>query len=1123
MICLSETHLPVNEELELDGYRFYGRARDSHTGRPSSGGVGILIRNDVFQSYSVAVCCADTEGILGIRLTHKATEYTSVIVSNYLPPSNSVYGRDSESFFNRLLMLAYECNEDSNLLYCGDFNAWIGHVQDAPFNTEGIIERDCIDRTVNSHGQSFLNFLSDSCCCVINGRENEPRFTCTTVNGSSVVDYVATTYDALRNITNFEVLAINDIIHELSIEHLVGKGSMPPDHNVLQLKFKSTGHCVEEFMKGLGTKRSTNMKKAISRKFNVDYMKNERIQKAITDVADQLQFGCDSQDAVDKIYNHLCDIITMEMEQHKKRNKRKHTPQKSYWSPYLSELWTKMQEKYKVARIKMKGIPKRQLLRMNQTCRSVTEYKESVNKFDRELKRAKRQHAGEVIARIDLLTSSRNPKLFWDEVNRLGPKRKKGFICEAVDADGNVTRDPNIVSSYWYAEYKRLYGDAPEGDFDDVFYLEKLLELEENHENQSSEPQELNRDISLSEIKDSIMAGKPRKSCGVDGIPYEAIQNTLCASVFLRLFNLCFQNGLIPSEWCKSEIVPIPKGKKSISTQPLTYRGLGLQSCIYKSYSYILNKRLTTFLEENQLIDETQNGFRRNRGCVDHVYTLTEAIRQNTPGNSKVYACFVDMRRAFDELDRNLLLNRLKGIGICGNMYKAFSSIYQKPICCIRLTDGKTDWMDSNYGTIQGDIISPQLFSVQINNLIQLLNDGKSGIYYGDGNTDCFATLACADDLVLVASTKSELQELVSRVEKYCKQWRMTVNVEKTKVMVFRKNYQVRREEISIGYGKYELEQVRQYKYLGVMLDEALRFNVAQEELANAGSRALGAVINQARHHKDLGYKTYSKIIDACVTPVLGYCGEVHGHQTIKKIADVQFRAVRYYLGLPRNTALASLNAEMGWLPIEYKRQKDVLRYYNRIMKMEDSRIPKTLYKCTKTNRDSWAQKTLDLMKKINLDHYWEMDIAIPEEILNFNIKEQYKKEWHQQVWEKPKLRLYRDVKKTTEVSGYVKAGIPKHLRSMIAQLRCGVLKLRLETGRYNHELLATRTCDVCGTREIENETHFIFDCSAYNVVRNRLIDKVGNISLYELFGRPFLFGQYLCDIWRLRNQALFS
>lgn len=270
-----------------------------------------------------------------------------------------------------------------------------------------------------------------------------------------------------------------------------------------------------------------------------------------------------------------------------------------------------------------------------------------------------------------------------------------------------------------------------------------------------------------------------------------------------------------------------------------------------------------------------------------------------------------------------------------------------------------------------------------------------------------------------------------------------------------------------------------------------------------------------------MGYKTFTKLYDCCVSPIMEYCSEVVGHSTIKKIQDIQFRACRYYLGLPRTTALVTLNSEMGWLPVEYRRHKGVLRYYNRLMRMENTRIQKKVFLSSQSNKNSWAQETLKILQKYNLAHYWDLNSAVPTELMELNIKETYKADWYAELDEKPKLRLYRHIKTSTTASRYVKAGVPKHTRSLISQLLCGSLRLRLETGRYDNELLFDRTCQACKTGEVENESHFVFDCIAYEHPRNELYDKVGDCDFRGLFNKPFVFGAFLDDIWKIRNKCI--
>lgn len=390
-----------------------------------------------------------------------------------------------------------------------------------------------------------------------------------------------------------------------------------------------------------------------------------------------------------------------------------------------------------------------------------------------------------------------------------------------------------------------------------------------------------------------------------------------------------------------------------------------------------------------------------------------------------------------------------------------------------------------------------------------------------------FACLAFADDLVLVAPSVEKLQNLVNILADHCQKYRMSVNVDKTKTMVFRKNYQTRREDISVKYGHQTLEQVRNYKYLGIIFDECLNFGLAVDELSHSASRALGSVLNKCRTHRNTAYKSYCKMIEACVNPITDYCGEVLGHETQKRMEDIQYQACRSFLGVSKFTPLPCLNAEMGWLPTKYRRHKSVLRFYNQLLKMDDNRIPQRIFLKSVNNDRSWAGRTRVLMESVGLGIYWNMGIQIPNDLLHFYPKEKYKEEFHASVEAKAKLRTYNKIKSTTEVSSYVRANVPKPMRSLSAQLCCGVLKIRLETGRYNNEDLNERQCVLCDSGAIEDKMHFLFDCDAYSDERDKfsLPEPVlaDHLHLKKLYEQPFVFGKYLQMLWNRRNILLSS
>lgn len=200
------------------------------------------------------------------------------------------------------------------------------------------------------------------------------------------------------------------------------------------------------------------------------------------------------------------------------------------------------------------------------------EYFKAVKLFDKELRNAKHAYSKERFLRVDLSLNSRDPRRFWDEINKLGPRKQNKLVCEAFSNDGTTTREAETVRKHWESAFTSKYMDPPIGDFDDEFYMERIMELE--HQEQLFEvPGDLtlNRPITHSEVRRAVMKSKSRKACGVDEIPNEALKNDLCINILHRFVSLCFSVGKIPAEWSKCLITVIPKGNRSIPTEPLTF------------------------------------------------------------------------------------------------------------------------------------------------------------------------------------------------------------------------------------------------------------------------------------------------------------------------------------------------------------------------------------------------------------------------------------------------------------------------------------------------------------------------------------------------------------------------
>ena len=271
----------------------------------------------------------------------------------------------------------------------------------------------------------------------------------------------------------------------------------------------------------------------------------------------------------------------------------------------------------------------------------------------------------------------------------------------------------------------------------------------------------LNCDIDFQEVSKAIDRTKVGKA--YLEIPNDILKKMNAKVLLYRFFNVCFKSGLNPSDWDYNDIKPVPKPDKD-QRDPLQNRCISILCCVAKVYSSILNRRLQIYLENNNILVDEQNGFRASRSCIDHIFVLVTVLRNRKQLGKDTFLAFIDYKKAFDSVERNLLLYKLAKTGINGRMYQAISSLYSNPRSHVVLNEYETDYFDCPIGVKQGDCLSPTLFAIFINDLASEIKEANIGIDLnidGGPNIDyIFSILFYADDIVCRAETENDLQSI---------------------------------------------------------------------------------------------------------------------------------------------------------------------------------------------------------------------------------------------------------------------------------------------------------------------------------------------------------------------------
>ena len=343
----------------------------------------------------------------------------------------------------------------------------------------------------------------------------------------------------------------------------------------------------------------------------------------------------------------------------------------------------------------------------------------------------------------------------------------------------------------------------------------------------------MGEEITLAEVQRAVKRLQKGKAVGVDGLMNEVFKygGEVMLDSLCKLFNFVFRSEKFPLSWARGLIVPLFKGgSEEAKYDPGKYRNITLLSVLGKTYTSILNERLSNWVEQNNVLVEEQAGFRKGRSTIDQLLILTELIRHRRP--KKTYCAFLDIQKAYDRVWRQGLWYVLHKYGIRGRLWRVLKNLYAKVESCVMLGNEWTEFFEILVGLRQGCLLSPMLFDIFINGLAEELIKLGLGVQCG-GKRICL--LMFADDIVIIADTKKDLEAMLNATFDYSLRWRFKFNIDKCAVVIFDNkatvlswNYGVCEEKCSCGrhyrFGTQWIKEVQNYKYLGIELDKKLSF-----------------------------------------------------------------------------------------------------------------------------------------------------------------------------------------------------------------------------------------------------------------------------------------------------------
>lgn len=622
------------------------------------------------------------------------------------------------------------------------------------------------------------------------------------------------------------------------------------DHVVIEKRFKSSINSVRSYRGADGDTDHylviSSLKVKLSRQWN---MNQKGIKKNARLDMDKIK----NQEEITAYHNNLNNILESnkldtELDSEKGWNIIKEAVNKAAYlfkkktqtreKPWFDDECRDVIEKRSKARQEMIQDPTPEIVERYQDLRKIASKK---------IRNVKREYEKQKIRNIE--EHRRNPRLFFGKCRSI----KEGFKAKTnivKDAHGClITEESNIVE-----EFRKHFKELLSTTNEDV-HPEEYQEHSTNYSVQPELPEP-----EYEEITQIIKSLKNNKAPGEDNINAELIKtaNPKLISKIWLLIKEIWVSGKVPNDWKTAIICPIYKKGDPMETS--NYRGISLLDTCYKVLSIAILRRIEVYT--NDIIGDYQSGFMRGKSTTYPIFSIRQLLERYYEYGREVHLCFVDFKQAYDSIIRGKLWEALEEFGIPTKLIQLIKECNTETKCRVKFANTLSESFEVRTGLRQGDALSPILFNLALEKVIRSL-PARQNMEILEQNT----ILAYADDIVIIGSSRIDVEMRTADLIKAAEPIGLKVNQEKTKYLV------VSREERALDdmlVDGYVFQQVTDFKYLGTNINN--RNNMHNEiklriASGNKGYYALAKLLKS----KLLSRKSKEYLYSSFLRPVLTY------------------------------------------------------------------------------------------------------------------------------------------------------------------------------------------------------------------------------------------------------------
>ena len=1047
-----ETWLNKKEALEIDvdGYKFYHIARKTKT-EFSRGGIGYFVKNEIRKHVKFLENISN-ENFIWCKIDKNHTSYNEdlYICMSYIPPKDSTKEKKiNVDHFGCLKEITTKINSD-HIIIMGDLNSRTKTICDIMptekhdestaqnFYSKIKSTRNNQDNTSNAYGKKLIDYCIASNSYIANGRtlgDLEGKLTCHQKLGSSTVDYIILNECLYNHVDMMKVL-----------DPTIGS-----DHCPIRLKLS--------YRRTQTVNKNHNFTKLQNKIRWDDRMKNnfkiwqssDEFTEIICEIEQHMNIDDDIETTIEKIKKLFLRFDVKPGKHIKKKKVQKQTwyddtcqrlaaqlrytsklLTKSPTNPYIKGNWFKIKKEYK----------KTIRIRKREWIKGMIQQMESIE--------------------------SKDPKEYWKLVNEIRKKKRS-----------DTHFDPTKFVTY----FEKLYAAPVDPKRDIATYVEKQLQnVDKCNQFQNKVP-----DFTIDELKLAIKALKNNKAAGLDRIPADMIKasSDKLLHIILKCMNKIKNVYKSPRSWSKG--ITSLLHKEGDYDEPENYRGITVTEALSKIYSILLLNRLQEWEKTNNIEVIEQIGFKKKCRPADHVFVLKSIMTYYVKRGKKLYSCFVDFRKAFDMVWRTGLFYKLLTFGLDPIYVKLIKTLYDNSCQTLKSEEGITRFFNTSRGVRQGCILSPFLFKMFLNDLPKIFDQNCNPVSVGQLKISC---LMYADDLVVFSETKEGLQRCLHQLKRYTEEWGLSINLKKTKIMLFQNGGKKINHNFYFGIQKMDL--VNNYKYLGTTISNSGSFKNNDTLMKKKASRASFLITKNIT--KNASVKTSIKLFEKLIEPILLYNCEITKAYFPTKWTVQDFKNKMWDLGgelekvstsfirqllciHKKSTNLATMG-EVGKFPIVTKIFVRIISFAIRLRSIETVLLKEATNMNDEMGENSWF-RLIEYLQTLT-----GSNMSDKKSQIKTNIETLYTTWWKEQIIQKPKLDFYSKVKYEFKYEKYL--NLPSDIRNPVVKLRTSCHKLPIEIGRYHNIDRNLRICKICNLKSVGDEIHYLKYCTNINITNAR-------------------------------------